>query len=129
LIRPTPLSLSELEKMLVSKWLSPIVVALLIYLDLTASSAVAQTCFKNGNGFTSDNGVAARRSGGLTVFSNGSSAYSNGNTTSYSSGITAERNGSTTTFSNGITGYTNGNKTTYSNGLTCYQYGSTTRCD
>jgi hypothetical protein len=115
--------------MSVSKWLRRVVAALLISLGLAASSAVAQTCFRNGNGFTCDNGVAARRSGGLTVFSNGSSAYNNGNTISYSNGTTAERSGSTTTFSNGITGYTNGNKTTYSNGLTCYQYGATVQCN
>jgi hypothetical protein len=71
--------------MSVSKWLRRVVAALLISLGLAASSAVAQTCFRNGNGFTCDNGVAARRSGG----------YTNGNKTTYSNGLTCYQYGAT----------------------------------
>jgi hypothetical protein len=93
-----------------------------------ATPAFAQNCFTVGRNINCDNGVVARRTGGLTVFSNGSSAYTNGNTTTYSNGVTAQRNGNTTTFNNGVTSYTNGNTTKYSNGLTCYHYGTSIRC-
>jgi hypothetical protein len=115
--------------MSVSKWSNTAVAVLLICSAFGATPTAAQTCFRNGTGVTCSNGVVARQTGGLTIFSDGSSAYSNGNTTTYSNGVKAERRGSTTTFSNGINAYTNGNRTNFSNGRTCYRYGSTVQCN